>query len=469
LLNKKKEAHHIEDQHYVILIDPFPTVTNATKVEEYKQPADEGYSLKDQFFKLIKAFRNESSFKQEDLHESVAGKERYLLSPSKKGFYFLACGLVEGFGGFMKKAFRKHDYQLGRKNCQTFLRYHFGEEPKKFNSLTGIELTSAQQKQWRYDANYAMRGKENYQKVYKIPLIPDMIFLKKIETDEFKALNKETKSELEKVRTEIAEPIYNGLTTLELSEITRNIQERIETMVDHSYPEIKRLAAGMNKWLGRITKWFPGWVKKKIAKLVSSKVEPYLMNTFSALTIKQDELIKYYIDFIVQGGQYQKTAQVEAILAKGGEKVVSFVETIDEKEENTDINTINKGTSREDWSMAEAGEFIVTNGSMRREQYIVTADNFKKKYEAVGSNRYRPNKNAQVYALQVSAENIRKFKLTAFDKLITNPMNPVYIEPKWELSQSLYLNDYLVAPVDKKDEVYCIKKDDFEETYSALT
>ncbi|MEM7382562.1 MAG: patatin-like phospholipase family protein, partial [Bacteroidota bacterium] len=202
LLEKKKNSRHKEDKHYVILIDPFPTVTTATQVEEYEHPGDEGYSLKDQFFKLITAFRNESTFKQEDLHETVAGNERYLISPSKKGYYFLACGLIEGFGGFMKKAFRKHDYQLGRKNCQAFLRYHFGEEPEKFAKMTGIELTQAQQEQWRYDANFLARDKEGYQRHNKIPLIPDMILLQKTESDDFEVLNEETLAELEKVRTE---------------------------------------------------------------------------------------------------------------------------------------------------------------------------------------------------------------------------------------------------------------------------
>ncbi|NAS11487.1 patatin-like phospholipase family protein [Poritiphilus flavus] len=467
LLEKKRKAHHEEDKHYVILIDPFPTITNATRIEDYEHPGDEGYALKDQFFKLIQAFRNESSFKQEDLHERVAGEERYLIAPSKKGFYFLACGLIEGFGGFMKKAFRKHDYQLGRKNCQAFLRYHFGEEPQRFADITGVRLTEAQEAQWRYDANYSHRGMEDYHPHFKIPLIPDMIMLQKTKASDFKDLNKENLAELQKVRTEIAEPKYNGLTTQELSEITRNIQDRIDQMVAQSYPDIKKMAKGVNKWLGRFVRWFPRFVKKKISGSVSGKIEPYLMRTFSALTLEQKELVKNYIKVIENGGKYQKTAAVEAIVAKGGERVVSFVEIIDEKEEA--IETAERGTLKEDWSIAEPGEYIVTNGTKRREQYIVTPENFNRKYVKTGENSYQPNENAQVYALQISEENIRKFNLKALENLISSPMNPVYIEPKWELSQSLYLDDYLVVPVESRDEVYCIKKDSFEDTYSKIS
>jgi hypothetical protein len=468
MLHKKKDAYHPKDDDYVILVDPFPTVTNATRYEEHKHPSEEGYSLKDQFFKLIKAFRNESSFKQEEFHESHAGKERYLISPAKKGFYFLACGPIEGFGGFMKKAFRKHDYQLGRKNCQTFLRYYFGEDPKKYTDLTGIELTPEQLIQWRYDANYRLMGQENYKENYKIPLIPDMIFFEKPETDEIEFLNKNTKAQLLKVRTEITEPAYDGLTTEELSEISSNIKQRITRITDKSYSDIKKGAKKANWWLGKFTIIFSRMVKKKIIKFTSGKVEAYLLKTFLAQSVKQDELVKNFIQIIVQGGKFQKTEEVKAIIADGGERVVSFIDRTEvKKAKNKDIKN-DKITGIEDWDIAKAGEYIVTNGTRRQEQYVVAADKFEEKYQLVEGDRYKPNDKAQVYALQISALNIKKYQMRVFDKLIANPMNPVYIEPIWKQSQSVHINDYLVTPSVKKDEVYCIKKNDFEDTYTEI-
>lgn len=38
----------------------------------------------------------------------------------------LAGSLLSAFGGFVAQVFREHDYQLGRRNCQWFLRSHFG-------------------------------------------------------------------------------------------------------------------------------------------------------------------------------------------------------------------------------------------------------------------------------------------------------------------------------------------------------
>jgi hypothetical protein len=40
--------------------------------------------------------------------------------------YTIACGLLGGFGGFLAEDFRALDFQLGRRNCQEFLRSTFG-------------------------------------------------------------------------------------------------------------------------------------------------------------------------------------------------------------------------------------------------------------------------------------------------------------------------------------------------------
>ncbi|MGQ2981873.1 hypothetical protein, partial [Flavobacterium sp.] len=37
----------------------------------------------------------------------------------------IACGTLAGFGGFLHKEFRIHDYYLGRYNCEIFLRDYF--------------------------------------------------------------------------------------------------------------------------------------------------------------------------------------------------------------------------------------------------------------------------------------------------------------------------------------------------------
>ena len=43
-------------------------------------------------------------------------------SGEKNERYAIATGVLGGFGGFLDESFRAHDYQLGRRNCQKFLR-----------------------------------------------------------------------------------------------------------------------------------------------------------------------------------------------------------------------------------------------------------------------------------------------------------------------------------------------------------
>jgi len=55
---------------------------------------------------------------------------RFLISPSRvvgtRNFpYGIASGLLGGFGGFISGRFRDHDFRLGRRNCQQFLRTSF--------------------------------------------------------------------------------------------------------------------------------------------------------------------------------------------------------------------------------------------------------------------------------------------------------------------------------------------------------
>ena len=53
---------------------------------------------------------------------------RWAISPSidDKTRNALASACLGAFGGFLAKEFRDHDYQLGRRNCQQFLKVHFG-------------------------------------------------------------------------------------------------------------------------------------------------------------------------------------------------------------------------------------------------------------------------------------------------------------------------------------------------------
>jgi hypothetical protein len=52
------------------------------------------------------------------------------------GFKAISCGALSGFGGFLNKEFRIHDFFLGRANCEKFLRDHFTVPAESTNIIT---------------------------------------------------------------------------------------------------------------------------------------------------------------------------------------------------------------------------------------------------------------------------------------------------------------------------------------------
>jgi hypothetical protein len=111
----------------VIMIDPFPNESPLTP--EYPAKLGIVASVTGLFSSLIAQAR----FKPEDLalalDESVFS--RYIVFPSygEGGVNFrepaMCAATLGGFGGFLSEAFRRHDFALGRRNCQQFLRRYF--------------------------------------------------------------------------------------------------------------------------------------------------------------------------------------------------------------------------------------------------------------------------------------------------------------------------------------------------------
>ena len=77
--------------------------------------------------------KNQARFKPDALATAFdnTNYSRWMIAPSrtvagtsgeKNERYAIATGVLGGFGGFLDESFRAHDYQLGRRNCQKFLR-----------------------------------------------------------------------------------------------------------------------------------------------------------------------------------------------------------------------------------------------------------------------------------------------------------------------------------------------------------
>ena len=112
----------------VIMVMPFPNAA----------PFPTEYVGQSSLFKLLattfNALISQARFKPQELVMANDPEvySRFLIVP-RRGFrtdgvlepYTIACGSLEGFGGFLSRQFREHDYQLGRRNCQWFLKQYF--------------------------------------------------------------------------------------------------------------------------------------------------------------------------------------------------------------------------------------------------------------------------------------------------------------------------------------------------------
>jgi hypothetical protein len=115
----KNEAHRA-----VLMVDPFPS---GPCVKAFKQ---EGATLFHTAARLFGSLKEQARFKPDEL-EMARNPDifsRFMIAPSREGAERgeeLASASLGAFGGFLSEKFRRHDFQLGRKNCQSFLMKHF--------------------------------------------------------------------------------------------------------------------------------------------------------------------------------------------------------------------------------------------------------------------------------------------------------------------------------------------------------
>ncbi len=112
----------------VLMVLPFPN-GDSFSAEYRERPGILGL-LATTFHALI----GQARFKPQELAMANDPEvySRFLVVP-RRGFrkdgtlepHTIACGSLDGFGGFLSRKFREHDYQLGRRNCQWFLRHYF--------------------------------------------------------------------------------------------------------------------------------------------------------------------------------------------------------------------------------------------------------------------------------------------------------------------------------------------------------
>jgi len=118
-------------ENTVIMIDPFPSVESGK--------FDFSTAIPNVIGKTLLAMISQMRAKRITYTAAMVSSDasQYIISPSRKipnkqgvlepvyGEKAIACGNLGGFGGFLHKDFREHDYYLGRFNCEIFLRDYF--------------------------------------------------------------------------------------------------------------------------------------------------------------------------------------------------------------------------------------------------------------------------------------------------------------------------------------------------------
>lgn len=139
--NEQAANNYKDFRSTVLMIDPFPATESK-------------FSDKHDLFsiagKTLGAMLGQVRTKPDDVIRTFQSDNsaQYMIAPTRRfptyspestnkeqGSKAIACGFLEGFGGFLNKEFRVHDFFLGRANCEYFLRNHFTVPENEKNAV----------------------------------------------------------------------------------------------------------------------------------------------------------------------------------------------------------------------------------------------------------------------------------------------------------------------------------------------
>ncbi|MCB0559863.1 MAG: patatin-like phospholipase family protein [Lewinellaceae bacterium] len=184
LEDKCKDSN--EKNYAVLMIDPFPNFEKEAEQDINKDP-----SILDLAPMIIGAIRGQAMIKESDLVEGLTNDHTLrMIFPSRrfinehgekeKDPYPISCGALDGFGGFFSRDFREHDFLLGRKNCQSFLRNYFCIPVSRAQKMSAFEDWKTEDERHKRFFSPDVNG---------YPIIPDMTYYpetyKKEEASEF--------------------------------------------------------------------------------------------------------------------------------------------------------------------------------------------------------------------------------------------------------------------------------------------
>ena len=207
----------------IIMIDPFPNFDEGDTVEEVHHPQ----TILETAPEVIMAIRRQAMIKESEISKGFIGDyTRHMVFPTrrkgdKRQKYTIACGALGGFGGFFSRKFRVHDFFLGRKNCQSFLRKHFSlaeDVVFKSNAAGGKMCAIPAFATWEKGAAHYQRF--HYIKDDKVyfPIIPDLRISDAMSDDPAK-------------NGTLSTPPYEAMHVSELKALRKPIRRRVKAVL----------------------------------------------------------------------------------------------------------------------------------------------------------------------------------------------------------------------------------------------
>lgn len=118
---------------------------------------------------------------------------------------------------------------------------------------------------------------------------------------------------------------------------------------------------------------------------------------------------------------------------------------------------------------AKPGDYVITNHTRLREQYVIAKEKFEKAYAKNDDDTF--SKHEKIKAIIVSDqlfETIKeKYSVKPFERETNKgrKLEFIYLESPWGDSQVLFANDYLIIG---DSEVYRVDNTEFEESYKEV-
>jgi len=160
----EKQRLHDQFEGTILMIDPFPSTPPEINFKNHS------LLLTDIIPKILSTMRSQLLFKEDDIEAAFSDDDysRFLIAPKRgnmQGEDAIACGSLGGFGGFFSKKFREHDFYLGRRNCQRFLRTVLGVPASTQNPIFAEGYPETARKRFGFTTS---DGEQ------MVPILPDL-------------------------------------------------------------------------------------------------------------------------------------------------------------------------------------------------------------------------------------------------------------------------------------------------------